>query len=66
MHLVWLAPAAVAVVGMATVGVAAARAAEQARHLRRATRRMGELRPALVELGTQARRTVTTVRDLGH
>jgi cytochrome c-type biogenesis protein CcmH/NrfF len=53
--LLWILPAALAVVGTVVIAAVASRAAEEASGLRRDLLRMGELRPALVELRDETR-----------
>ncbi len=53
MHLLWIAPLAVAGLGAAAVATAAARAAHEGRRLRGELNRLGQLRPALVELRSE-------------
>lgn len=50
MTLIWIAPAAVLVVGLVLVVAVAMRAAQEAAGLRRDLARFGELRPALLEV----------------
>ena len=55
MTLLWILPAALAVVGTVLIAAVANRAAEEASGLRRDIARIGELRPALVELSAETR-----------
>lgn len=51
-----LLPLAVFIVGLVTLGVMVARVADEAEQLRAELRRMGQLRPLLVEIGDGSQR----------
>lgn len=51
-----LLPLAVFLVGLVTLGVMVARVADEAEQLRAELRRMGQLRPLLVEIGDGSQR----------
>lgn len=53
MTTIWLAPLLITTVGLVLIAGFARRAAEEAASLRRSTARLGELRPALVEVRTE-------------
>lgn len=64
MDLVWIVPAALALVGGAVVAGLARRAAEEAAGLQRDLRRFGELRPAVVEVRELTAETIAAARRL--
>lgn len=55
MTLLWLLPLLVTAAGTLAVAVVGARVAEEAGELRRELARLGQLRPALVEVGAAGR-----------
>jgi hypothetical protein len=60
----WVIPAAIAGLGVLVMMVVAHRTAEQARGLRRDLDRVGDLRPALVEVRDEMAVTAEAVRRL--
>jgi hypothetical protein len=63
---IWVAPAAVALVAIVVLAWVAARVAEEARDLHGSVRRMGQVRPALLEVRTAGhllQRTAATLRQ---
>ena len=54
MTTIWLVPLVITTVGLVLIAGFARRAAEEAAAFRRTTARLGELRPALVEVRTRA------------
>ena len=52
---IWLVPLIITTVGLVLIAGFARRAAEEAASLRRATARLGELRPAVLEVRSELR-----------
>lgn len=66
MTTIWLVPLVITTVGLVIVAGFARRAAEEAAAFGRSAARLGELRPALVELRTETDRLRGRVHSLRH
>ena len=61
--MIWLLPLLVVVLGLVAVGVAAMQAAEEARSLVWELRKLGTVRPALVEVRTAGQTLAASLRS---
>ncbi len=64
MHLVWIIPAALAVIGLAVVVGLARRVADEAAGLRRELAEFSALRPALIEVRRATEQATSAARAL--
>lgn len=64
MTTIWIIPLVITTVGLVLIAGLARRAAEEAAAFRRSTTRLGDLRPALVEVRTSAQVLAEAAADL--
>ena len=64
MTTIWIIPLLITTVGLLLIAWSARRAAEEAGQFRRTTARLGELRPAMVEVRTAADQLRAAAADL--
>lgn len=64
MTTIWIIPLFITTVGLVLIAAFARRAADEAAAFRRSTSRLGELRPAMVEVRTSAQVLAEAAADL--